>query len=139
MALRYVPVRRVRPLCVRNLSVMSPLFVRQRRFYIFKRNIQTGLPPLLIQAAGRDVCHDDSTRLAASARAVGVSVKFTEYHDAEHIWILNGPWRMHYPANFPEESVRFEDDGIEAPEAVLAINEMVAFVKAHCGVEANNR
>ncbi len=99
----------------------------------------TGLPPLLIQAAGRDVCHDDSTRLAASARAVGVAVKFTEYHDAEHIWILNGPWRMHYPENFPQESVRFEDDGAEAPEAVLAINEMVAFVIAHCGGDANKR
>ena len=40
---------------------------------------------------------------------------------------------MHYRDNFPEEPVRFENDGEEAPEAVLAINEMVEFVKAHCG------
>jgi len=92
----------------------------------------SGLPPLLIQAAGRDICHDDSTRLAASARAVGVTVQFTEYHDAEHIWILNGPWRMHYPDTFPAEPVRFEDRGVEAPEAITAIEEMVSFAKANC-------
>ncbi|MFT7652206.1 MAG: monoterpene epsilon-lactone hydrolase [Limisphaerales bacterium] len=91
-----------------------------------------GLPPLLIQAAGRDVCHDDSIRLAASARAAGVSVTITEYPDAEHIWILNGPWRMHYPADFPQGAVHFVDRGVEAPEAITAIEEMVSFVKACC-------
>ena len=92
----------------------------------------TGLPPLLIQAAGRDVCHDDSIRLAASARAAGVAVTITEYPDAEHIWILNGPWRMHYPDGFPQEAVRFVDCGIEAPEAITAIDEMVTFVQSCC-------
>ncbi len=92
----------------------------------------TGLPPLLIQAAGRDVCHDDSIRLAASARASGVAVTLTEYADAEHIWILNGSWRMHYPEEFPNEPVRFVDCGVEAPEAITAVEEMVAFVKASC-------
>jgi monoterpene epsilon-lactone hydrolase len=92
----------------------------------------SGLPPLLIQAAGRDVCHDDSIRLAASARAAGVSVSITEYPDAEHIWILNGPWRMHYPEEFPVQPVRFVDSGAEAPEAIVAIDEMVAFAKTCC-------
>jgi len=91
-----------------------------------------GLPPLLIQAAGRDVCHDDSVRLAASARASGVQVTITEYPDAEHIWILNGTWRMAYPEEFPQASVKFVDCGVEAPEAVAAIEEMVAFVKSSC-------
>ena len=62
----------------------------------------TGLPPLLVQAAGRDICHDDSVRLAASARAAGVAVTITEYPDAEHIWILNGPWRIEYPQGYPQ-------------------------------------
>jgi acetyl esterase/lipase len=92
----------------------------------------TGLPPLLIQAAGRDVCHDDSVRLAASARAAGVAVTITEYPDAEHIWILNGPWRMHSPDEYPQQPVRFADCGVEAPEAITAIEEMVAFVKLNC-------
>ena len=92
----------------------------------------TGLPPLLIQAAGRDVCHDDSVRIAASARAAGVSVTITEYPDAEHIWILNGPWRMHYPEAFPQQPVRFVDSGQEAPEAVTAIDEMISFVRQNC-------
>ncbi|MGI9324566.1 MAG: alpha/beta hydrolase [Pseudomonadales bacterium] len=92
----------------------------------------TGLPPLLIQAAGRDVCHDDSVRLAASARAAGVSVTMTEYPDAEHIWILNGPWRMQYPEGFPQQPVRFVDCGAEAPEAITAIDEMVAFAQSSC-------
>ena len=91
----------------------------------------SGLPPLLIQAAGRDICHDDSIRIAASARAAGVPVTITEYPDAGHIWILNGPWRMHYPDTFPDDPVRFADSGAEAPEAVPAIDEMVAFVKTH--------
>jgi len=89
------------------------------------------LPPLLIQAAGRDVCHDDSVRLAANARAAGVEVTFTEYPDAEHIWILNGPWRMHYPDEFPRVGVQFVDRGIEAPEAVTAIEEMMTFAQSH--------
>lgn len=94
----------------------------------------TGLPPLLIQAAGRDVLHDDSIRLAASAREVGVSVTITEYPDAEHIWILNGPFRLHYPDDFPQhpERVRYVNCGTEAPEAITAIEEMVAFVRSNC-------
>ncbi len=91
----------------------------------------TGLPPLLVQAAGRDVCHDDSIRLAASARAAGVAVTITEYPDAEHIWILNGPWRIQYPDGYPEEPIGWVDSGAEAPEAVPAIEEMIAFAQTH--------
>lgn len=87
----------------------------------------TGLPPLLIQAAGRDVCHDDSVRLAASARAAGVTVKITEYPDVEHIWILNGTHRIHYP----DDRVQWKDVGVEPEEAVTAIDEMCDFVRAH--------
>ena len=90
-----------------------------------------GLPPLLIQAAGRDVCHDDSVRLAATARAAGVDVTITEYPEAEHIWILNGPWRIRYGDNYPEDGIYWVDCGAEAPEAVTAVDEMCAFVKAH--------
>ena len=91
----------------------------------------TGLPPLLIQAAGRDVCHDDSSRLAANARAEGVKVKLTEYADVEHIWILNGPCRIQYGERFPEDGLRFVDLSVEPPEAVTAIDEMCDWVKAH--------
>ena len=91
----------------------------------------TGLPPLLIQAAGRDVCHDDSVRLAANARAAGVDVTITEYPHVEHIWILNGPCRLRYGENYPNDIVEFYDCGIEPAEAVTAIDEMCAFVHAH--------
>ncbi|MCC5873387.1 MAG: alpha/beta hydrolase [Gammaproteobacteria bacterium] len=93
-----------------------------------------GLPPLLVQAAGRDVCHDDSIRLAASARAAGVSVTVTEYPEAEHIWILNGPWRIAYPQDYPgNPAIRWVDSGAEAPEAVPAMDEMVSFIRRHTG------
>jgi acetyl esterase/lipase len=86
-----------------------------------------GLPPLLIQAAGRDVCHDDSVRLAANARAAGVTVRITEYADVEHIWILNGTHRIQYP----DGRVQWVDVGVEPVEAVTAIDEMCDFVRAH--------
>ena len=58
-----------------------------------------------MQAAGRDVCHDDSVRLAATARAAGVDVTITEYPDVEHIWILNGSWRLRYGERYPDDGV----------------------------------
>jgi acetyl esterase/lipase len=91
-----------------------------------------GLPPILVQAAGKDVCHDDSVRLAASAKAAGVEVKMTEYANAEHIWILNGPWRIKYLGpRFPEDGIEWVDSGAEAPEAVTAVEEMCAFIQEH--------
>jgi|GEM_PF-740859 len=86
-----------------------------------------GLPPLLIQAAGRDICHDDSVRLASSAKQAGVTVQLTEYADVEHIWILNGTHRIRYP----NDSVEWYDCGVEPPEAVTAIDEMCNFVREH--------
>lgn len=92
------------------------------------------LPPLLVQAAGRDVCHDDSIRLAASARTAGVDVTVTEYPDVEHIWILNGPWRIEYVENSPDDlQIHWVDCGREAPEAITAIEEMVGFIRARTG------
>ena len=91
----------------------------------------TGLSPLLIQAAGWDVCHDDSVRLAANARAAGVHVTITEYPDAEHIWILNGPCRIHYSGDRMPEDVGWVDVGVEPPAAIAAVDEMCAFVRAH--------
>lgn len=90
-----------------------------------------GLPPLLVQAAGRDVCHDDSIRLAANARAAGVDVTITEYPDVEHIWILNGPCRLRYGERYPNDIVEFYEGGTEPAEAATAIDEMCAFVRAH--------
>jgi acetyl esterase/lipase len=92
-----------------------------------------GLPPLLVQAAGRDVCHDDSVRLAAAARAAGVAVTITEYPEAEHIWILNGPWRLRYGPRYPEDGVEWVDSGAEAPEAIAAVDEMCRFIRCHAG------
>lgn len=86
-----------------------------------------GLSPLLLQAAGRDVCHDDSVRLAANARADGVEVRLTEYADVEHIWILNGTHRIQYPNG----QMRWVDVGVEPPEAQTAIDEMCDWVRQH--------
>jgi acetyl esterase/lipase len=92
-----------------------------------------GLSPILVQAAGRDICHDDSVRLAANARAAGVDGTITEYADVEHIWILNGPCRIEYGARWPEDGLRFVDKGVEPPEAATAIEEMCAFIRAKMG------
>ena len=89
----------------------------------------SGLPPLLLQAAGRDACHDDSVRLAANARAAGVTTTLTEYADVEHIWILNGPWRMAYADRYPEDpTIEWIDCGEEPVAAQAAIGEMAAFI-----------
>ena len=77
-------------------------------------------------------------RLAATARAAGVDVTITEYPDVEHIWILNGPWRIKYGDRFEEEGihagVEWVDSGAEAPEAVTAIDEMCTFLRTHIPV-----
>lgn len=111
---------------------VNPLDPRHSPVY---RDLQ-GLPPLLIQAAGRDVCHDDSVRLAASARAAGVPVTITEYADVEHIWILNGPWRIEYPSGYPQDkTIQWVDCGEEAPQALSAIQEMVEFIRQQTKTE----
>lgn len=87
-----------------------------------------GLPPLLIQAAGNDICHDDSVRLAANAKAAGVYVTMREYAGVEHIWILNGPCRIRYNEG---GAVEFYDSGVEPDEAQTAVDEMCDFIRRH--------
>jgi monoterpene epsilon-lactone hydrolase len=50
----------------------------------------TGLPPILVQAGGRDPLHDDGIRVAARAKECGVDVTLTEYPASEHIWVVAG-------------------------------------------------
>jgi acetyl esterase/lipase len=50
----------------------------------------TGLPPMLVQLAGRDPLHDDGARLAERAQSCGVNVTVTEYPESAHSWILRG-------------------------------------------------
>jgi acetyl esterase/lipase len=47
-----------------------------------------GLPPLLIHAGDREILRDDSTRLAAKARAAGVSVEEKIWPVVPHVWQL---------------------------------------------------
>ena len=46
----------------------------------------SGLPPLLIQAAGREALLDDSARLAEAARRDGVDVDFEVWPGMWHVW-----------------------------------------------------
>lgn len=46
----------------------------------------TGLPPLLIQVGDRDLCEDDSRKLADNARAAGVDVTFELWPEMIHAW-----------------------------------------------------
>ena len=71
--------------------------------------------------------------LLDAARAAGVDVTMSEYADVEHIWILNGPFRLRYGARYPEDGVEWFDCGHEPPEAITAIDEMCAFVRRHVG------
>ncbi|KAI9028453.1 Alpha/Beta hydrolase protein [Hyaloraphidium curvatum] len=88
------------------------------------------LPPILLQAAGLDICYDDSVRLAARAKEGGTPIKFSVYPNVNHIWILNGPWNIKYPDDYPANpAFGWEDSGTEPPECVTAIDEIVAFIK----------
>jgi acetyl esterase/lipase len=95
-----------------------------------------GLHPILLQAAGLDVCHDDSVRLAANARAAGVDATLTEYRDVDHIWILNGACHLAYGEDYPQDptAVGWVERGAEPPEAATAIDEMCAFIRRHVAV-----
>jgi epsilon-lactone hydrolase len=79
----------------------------------------TGLPPLLIQVAGRDLYHDDGVRLAANGRARGVNVTYSDFPDSEHVWILK--------ATDPDD-----------PAAVRAIAQAAEFIAEHAGVGATD-
>jgi acetyl esterase/lipase len=67
-----------------------------------------GAPPMLIQVGSVEVLLDDSKRLAEVASAAGVDVTLHTYDDMPHVW------QMNYPA---------------FPEAVEAVDEMVAFIR----------
>ncbi|HXR37032.1 MAG TPA: alpha/beta hydrolase fold domain-containing protein, partial [Candidatus Binataceae bacterium] len=47
-----------------------------------------GLPPLLIQVGDAETLLDDSTRIAARARAAGVQVKLEVWPEMIHVWQL---------------------------------------------------
>jgi epsilon-lactone hydrolase len=67
-----------------------------------------GLAPLLIQVGDAEVLLDDSTRIAAKARAAGVDVTLSVYPEMPHVWQLFAPF---------------------LPEATAAIEEIGAFVR----------
>jgi acetyl esterase/lipase len=69
-----------------------------------------GLPPLLVQVGDAEVLLDDSTRIAAKARAAGVDVTLRVYPEMPHVWQLFAPF---------------------LPEATAAIEEIGAFVRKH--------
>jgi len=68
-----------------------------------------GLPPMLIQVGDTEILLDDSTRLADSARAAGVTVDFKIWKNMPHVWQVSQFF---------------------LPEARAALNEAVAFAKA---------
>ncbi len=51
----------------------------------------TGLPPLLVHVGTRETLHDDSTRLAAVARAAGVAVDLETWDEMIHVWHAFSP------------------------------------------------
>ena len=69
-----------------------------------------GLPPLLIQVGDAEVLLDDSTRIAAKAKAAGVDVTLSVYPEMPHVWQLFAPF---------------------LPEASAAIEEIGGFVRKH--------
>ena len=81
---------------------ISPLFADLR-----------GFPPLLIQAAGRDVLLDDATRLAAQARSADLDVILQVWPGMVHIFQLG--------AGF-------------VPEARKAVESIASFLQQHVGI-----
>jgi monoterpene epsilon-lactone hydrolase len=67
-----------------------------------------GLSPLLVQVGDAEVLLDDSTRIAAKAKAAGVDVTLSVYPEMPHVWQLFAPF---------------------LPEANAAIEEIGAFVR----------
>lgn len=50
-----------------------------------------GLPPLLIQAGGKEALLDDAVRFADKARAAGVNVRLECWEDMMHVWQFFAP------------------------------------------------
>jgi acetyl esterase/lipase len=74
----------------------------------------TSIPPLLIQAASRDVLLDDATQLAERARSVGVDVTLQVWPGMMHIFQLG--------AGF-------------VPEARKAVENIAGFLRQHVGID----
>jgi len=77
-----------------------------------------GLPPLLIHVGADEVLRDDSTRLAARARAAGVSVELKIWPVVPHAWQL-APHLI--------------------PEARQSLRESVTFFRGHVASAETNR
>lgn len=60
----------------------------------------TGYPPMLIFAGGREMLLDDSVRLDARARAVGVDVTLVVEEDMMHVWPVALTWEPATPRTF---------------------------------------
>ena len=71
-------------------------------------------PPLLIQAAARDVLLDDATRLAEQARKVNVDVLLEVWEEMIHVFQLS--------AGF-------------VPEARKAVENIALFLRKHVGAK----
>jgi len=69
-----------------------------------------GIPPLLIQVGTREILLDDSTRVAAKAKADGVDVTLEVWDGLIHVWQLFGP---------------------AVPEAVQAVARIGEFAQKH--------
>lgn len=72
----------------------------------------TGLPPMLVHAGGAEVMLDDSRLFAERAREAGVDVTLRIY---------DGMWHVHHEA------------APEVPEALMALNDIAAFIRAQFG------
>ncbi|HVN38350.1 MAG TPA: alpha/beta hydrolase [Myxococcota bacterium] len=69
-----------------------------------------GLPPLLIQVGTREILLDDSTRVAAKAKAAGVDITLERGEGLIHVW--------HF-------------FGVDVPESIAAIARIGEFVSKH--------
>jgi acetyl esterase/lipase len=67
-----------------------------------------GIAPLLIHVGDHEVLLDDSTRLAAKAKAAGVDATLSVYPEMPHVWHAFAPF---------------------LPEATTAIDEIGAWVR----------
>ena len=121
-----------------DLTVSSPSYERNRRIdpsltreklrlaaqnYIGTRDLRdplasplfadpTGLPPLLLQVGGDEVMLDDSRLFAERARAAGVDATLR---------VFEGIWHVH------------QHHAPELPEALAAMTEIAAFIRAQFG------
>jgi acetyl esterase/lipase len=69
-----------------------------------------GIPPLLIQVGTREILLDDSTRVAAKAKAAGVDVTLEPWEGLIHVWHAFGP---------------------QVPESIEAVSRIGEFVRKH--------